>query len=71
MLGLELSVVSPGYKPRYPVLFVPGAISTGLELWQGKDCAKRYFRQRIKCWIEHLMLDPVTGTGILDLGENH
>lgn len=63
------------YVPRHPVAFLPGIVSTGLELWAGKECAKRYFRQRMwgtltmmesmlinrKCWIEHMMLNPETG----------
>jgi phospholipid:diacylglycerol acyltransferase len=73
----------PGYrlaseanaKARYPVVMVPGFVTSGLEVWAGQDCGKRYFRQRLwadaagarsfildtDCWKEHMSLDPVTG----------
>ena len=36
-----------GSKAKYPVVLVPGFITSGLELWQGEECAKRHFRQRL------------------------
>lgn len=67
---------SQGAKAHFPVMLIPGIISTGLELWEGKECAKPYFRERLwgtltmlrslildgKCWMEHMRLDPDTGS---------
>ena len=64
-----------GARAKYPVVMVPGFVTSGLELWQGKKCAQKYFRQRMwggintarqfftetACWREHLALDPFTG----------
>ncbi|DAZ95098.1 TPA: hypothetical protein N0F65_001700 [Lagenidium giganteum] len=58
-----------------PVVMIPGFTSTGLEIWNGSDCSKSYFRQRMwgtarmlqqfmlnqKCWLEHVMLNRSTG----------
>eukprot|EP00899_Mesostigma_viride_P014063 jgi/Mesvir1/22658/Mv14092-RA.1 len=62
---------------KHPVVFVPGIITSGLELWEGKECAKNSFRKHMwggsigsfmlkllvdtNCWKEHIMLDPETG----------
>mmetsp|Transcript_35070 Transcript_35070/g.70894 ORF Transcript_35070/g.70894 Transcript_35070/m.70894 type:complete len:705 (-) Transcript_35070:2760-4874(-) len=72
----------PGYKlkkrgavAKYPIVMVPGFVTSGLELWEGEDCAKKHFRQRFwgsvsmartffadrECWRRHLSLDPYTG----------
>eukprot|EP00547_Thalassionema_nitzschioides_P010814 CAMPEP_0194256014 /NCGR_PEP_ID=MMETSP0158-20130606/35808_1 /TAXON_ID=33649 /ORGANISM="Thalassionema nitzschioides, Strain L26-B" /LENGTH=569 /DNA_ID=CAMNT_0038994559 /DNA_START=394 /DNA_END=2103 /DNA_ORIENTATION=- len=54
---------------------IPGFVTSGLELWQGHECAKKYFRQRLwgalgtarsfftetECWRQHLALDPTSG----------
>ena len=40
--GLEL--YAQGRRPKHPVVVVPGFVTSGLELWQGQDCAKQYFR---------------------------
>eukprot|EP00727_Mastigamoeba_balamuthi_P014135 m51a1_g9344 putative phospholipid:diacylglycerol acyltransferase (608) ;mRNA; f:74168-76142 len=64
-----------GLRARHPVVIVPGFVNTNLELWRGKPCAERYFRQRMwgtmtmvevmllrsACWAEHMSLDPETG----------
>ena len=64
-----------GVKGKYPVVMVPGFVTSGLEVWQGKECAKKYFRQRMwgratsvqywlmerHCVIEHFGLDLMTG----------
>lgn len=64
-----------GAKANYPVVIIPGFVTTGLELWEGRECAKKHFRGRMwggvnsarrlfmerDCWIEHLALDPLTG----------
>nr|AHA57449.1 phospholipid:diacylglycerol acyltransferases 6 [Linum usitatissimum] len=51
----------------------PGIVTGGLELWEGKACAKDLFRKRLwggtftdvltrpLCWLEHLSLDNQTG----------
>ncbi|KAG6956060.1 hypothetical protein JG688_00011606 [Phytophthora aleatoria] len=58
-----------------PVVLVPGFTSTGLEIWNGSECSKAYFRQRMwgtsrmlqqfmmnqKCWLEHMMLNRSSG----------
>lgn len=33
-----------GYKPKHPIIIVPGFVTSGLELWHGKPCASKYFR---------------------------
>jgi hypothetical protein len=30
-----------------PVIMIPGFTSTGLEIWNGSECSKSYFRQRM------------------------
>jgi phospholipid:diacylglycerol acyltransferase len=64
-----------GRKPHHPVVIVPGFISSGLELWEGLDCGRHFFRQRMwgtpamarayfsnrECWMQHMRLDPKTG----------
>jgi phospholipid:diacylglycerol acyltransferase len=68
-------MASDGARGKYPVVMIPGFVTSGLEVWQGKACAKKYFRQRVwggvgsvqhwlmerHCVLEHLALDPVTG----------
>eukprot|EP00882_Tetradesmus_deserticola_P005236 GHRQ01005513.1.p1 GENE.GHRQ01005513.1~~GHRQ01005513.1.p1 ORF type:complete len:320 (+),score=124.15 GHRQ01005513.1:183-1142(+) len=65
-----------GMKAHHPVVIVPGFVTSGLELWQGEECAQTYFRQRLwgtlsmaqtlladrGCWMRHMKLDPVTGS---------
>lgn len=64
-----------GARAHYPIVMIPGFVTSGLELWEGEDCAKKYFRQRLwgalgtarsfftetECWRRHLSLDPITG----------
>jgi phospholipid:diacylglycerol acyltransferase len=64
-----------GAEGKYPIIMVPGFVTTGLEVWDGKQCAKNYFRQKMwggvgsvqhwlmerHCVLEHLSLDPITG----------
>ena len=33
-----------GYSP---IVMLPGFTSTGLEIWEGRECSRAYFRQRI------------------------
>merc|ERR1712176_1152111 len=72
--GFQLA--QQGAQAHYPVILLPGFTTSGLEVWKGKECAKKYFRQRFwteissanaflmerECWKEHMMLDPYTGT---------
>ena len=71
--GFQLA--KEGAKGNYPVIMIPGFVTSGLEVWQGKECARNYFRQRMwggvgsarqflmdrDCVLQHLALDPVTG----------
>ncbi|TMW59719.1 hypothetical protein Poli38472_004788 [Pythium oligandrum] len=71
--GLELK--AENVTGVSPVVMIPGFTSTGLEIWQGGECSKAYFRQRMwgtarmvqqfvlnqKCWLEHMMLNRTTG----------
>ena len=64
-----------GAVAKYPIVIVPGFVTSGLELWGGEECAKKHFRQRFwgsvsmartffsdrECWRRHLTLDPYTG----------
>ncbi|KAL6972675.1 Phospholipid:diacylglycerol acyltransferase 1 [Sarracenia purpurea var. burkii] len=62
-----------GMKAKHPVVFVPGIVTGGLELWEGHQCAEGLFRKRLwggtfgevykrpSCWIEHMSLDNETG----------
>lgn len=73
-VGNELK--QQGATANYPIVIVPGFVTSGLEVWSGKECAKAFFRQRIwaamtgaksflverDCWNEHMALDPYTGS---------
>ncbi|KAG9457711.1 hypothetical protein H6P81_002219 [Aristolochia fimbriata] len=62
-----------GLKVKHPVVFVPGIVTGGLELWEGHQCADGLFRKRLwggtfgevykrpLCWVDHLSLDNETG----------
>ena len=66
---------SRGYKPHYPVIMLPGVISTGLEAWTTSKEESGSFRDRVwgsssmirklfldkEKWLRHMSLDPVTG----------
>ncbi|EEB08035.1 phospholipid-diacylglycerol acyltransferase Plh1 [Schizosaccharomyces japonicus yFS275] len=66
---------SEGYESNFPVVMIPGVISSGLESWSLRNCSLPYFRKRLwgsftmikamlldkHCWLEHLMLDKETG----------
>ncbi len=65
----------PTLNPAFAFPFSPGFVTSGLELWQGLPCGRKYFRQRMwgtlamlqaflldaQCWFSHLELDPDTG----------
>ena len=36
-----------GLKAKHPVVFIPGIVTGGLELWEGKQCADGLFRKRL------------------------
>lgn len=36
-----------GLSAKHPVLFVPGIVTGGLELWEGHQCADGLFRKRL------------------------
>ena len=36
-----------GLRMKHPVVFVPGIVTGGLELWQGRACAAGLFRKRL------------------------
>ncbi|XP_052183522.1 phospholipid:diacylglycerol acyltransferase 1 [Diospyros lotus] len=62
-----------GLQVKHPVVFVPGIVTGGLELWEGHQCAEGLFRKRLwggtfgevykrpLCWVEHMSLDNETG----------
>lgn len=62
-----------GLRWKHPVVFVPGIVTGGLELWEGHQCAEGLFRKRLwggtfgevykrpLCWVEHMSLDNETG----------
>ncbi|KAK4365639.1 hypothetical protein RND71_013519 [Anisodus tanguticus] len=62
-----------GLKAKHPVVFVPGIVTCGLELWEGHQCAEGLFRKRLwggtfgevykrpLCWAEHMSLDNESG----------
>jgi len=64
-----------GAKAKHPIIFIPGFITAGLEVWGAEECAKNLFRQRIwgsltmaqsffadrNCWRKHLSLDRRSG----------
>ncbi|KAL0369581.1 UNVERIFIED_CONTAM: putative phospholipid:diacylglycerol acyltransferase 2 [Sesamum angustifolium] len=62
-----------GVTALHPVVMVPGIVTGGLELWEGRPCSDGLFRQRLwggsfteifkrpMCWLEHLSLDNETG----------
>lgn len=62
-----------GVAAVHPVVLVPGIVTGGLELWEGRPCSDGLFRQRLwggsfseifkrpMCWLEHMSLDNETG----------
>ncbi|PSS22692.1 hypothetical protein PHLCEN_2v2989 [Hermanssonia centrifuga] len=77
--GLEFTVgeaiASRGLTAKYPIVLVPGIISTGLESWSTTPEYRPFFRQKMwggfsmisqvtfnrEKWMNALLLDPVTG----------
>ncbi|KAG2712823.1 hypothetical protein I3760_04G144200 [Carya illinoinensis] len=68
-----VKLLKEGLKVKHPVVFVPGIVTGGLELWEGHQCAEGLFRKRLwggsfgelykrpLCWVEHISLDNETG----------
>ncbi|KAJ0091503.1 hypothetical protein Patl1_13543 [Pistacia atlantica] len=68
-----LKLWKEGLKAKHPIVFVPGIVTGGLELWEGHQCADGLFRKRLwggtfgelykrpLCWVEHMSLDNETG----------
>ncbi|KAG5188033.1 Lecithin:cholesterol acyltransferase-domain-containing protein [Tribonema minus] len=62
-------------RRRRRQVIVPGFTSSGLEIWDGEECLRHYFRQRVwgtssmlqalladkMCWLRHMELDSETG----------
>ncbi|KAI7867181.1 Lecithin:cholesterol acyltransferase-domain-containing protein [Spinellus fusiger] len=62
-------------NPHFPVVLIPGIVSSGLESWGTSEKSRKYFRKRMwgtgtmfrsvlldkELWTKHLRLDPVTG----------
>lgn len=60
---------------HFPVILIPGIVSSKLEIWEGKECANGDFRcqywgstkmleallLRKKCWLQHIALNQTTG----------
>lgn len=75
--GLKLK--KEGLKAKHPVVFVPGIVTGGLELWEGHHCADGLFRKRLwggtfgevykrpLCWVEHMSLNNETGLDPTDI----
>lgn len=72
--GFQLAL-NYGAEGQYPVVMIPGFVTSGLEVWKGKDCMEKFFRERVwggfgsaqywlrerYCLMENLALDPVHG----------
>lgn len=43
--GIKLK--KEGLEANHPVVFVPGIVTGGLELWEGHQCAEGLFRKRL------------------------
>ncbi|KAI6803631.1 LACT-domain-containing protein [Hortaea werneckii] len=73
--AVGLHARSQGIEAKYPVIMIPGVISTGLESWGTEGDSIQYFRKRLwgswsmmralvldkAAWKRHVMLDPHTG----------
>ncbi|KZO93943.1 phospholipid/diacylglycerol acyltransferase [Calocera viscosa TUFC12733] len=72
-VGTELA--EKGYNAEFPVIMVPGIVSTGLESWSTSEEARGFFRKRLwgtttmiravltdkDRWVKSLSLDTITG----------
>ncbi|KAE9453371.1 hypothetical protein C3L33_14717, partial [Rhododendron williamsianum] len=44
-----VKLLKEGLRAKHPVVFVPGIVTGGLELWEGHQCAEGLFRKRL--WV--------------------
>eukprot|EP00892_Ulva_mutabilis_P006675 jgi/Ulvmu1/437/UM001_0444.1 len=72
---VSLKLAEKGVKAKYPVVIIPGFVTSGLELWHGLSCFQGHFRARLwtkytmagmflsnrQCWMKHLSLDFSSG----------
>ena len=42
-----VKLLKEGLRAKHPVVFVPGIVTAGLELWEGHQCAEGLFRKRL------------------------
>jgi len=42
-----LDAKAKNYTAKYPIVLIPGFVTTGLEVWQGEECASSLFRSRL------------------------
>ncbi|EER26236.1 Lecithin:cholesterol acyltransferase family protein [Coccidioides posadasii C735 delta SOWgp] len=73
--SVGLNLQAQGIHAQYPVIMIPGVISTGLESWGTDEKSRQYFRKRLwgswsmmralvldkSGWKQHIMLDKETG----------
>ncbi len=73
--SIGLAARSEGISAKFPVIMIPGVISTGLESWGTEEHSRQYFRKRLwgswsmmramvldkASWKRHIMLDKATG----------
>ncbi|KAF2487427.1 Lecithin:cholesterol acyltransferase-domain-containing protein [Neohortaea acidophila] len=73
--AIGLAAKAEGVHSKFPVIMIPGVISTGLESWGVEAQSRPYFRKRLwgswtmlramvldkAAWKRHIMLDPDTG----------
>lgn len=73
--AIGLAARAEGIEAKYPVIMIPGVISTGLESWGTEEQSRQYFRKRLwgswsmmramvldkASWKRHIMLDKKTG----------
>jgi phospholipid:diacylglycerol acyltransferase len=73
--SVGLKVRSEGMTANYPIVMIPGVISTGLESWGTSNISRPYFRKRLwgswsmmralvlekEVWKNHIMLDKHSG----------
>lgn len=72
---IGLAARAEGVEAKFPVIMIPGVISTGLESWGTEEVSQQYFRKRLwgswtmmramvldkAVWKRHIMLDKDTG----------
>ncbi len=42
-----LQAAEKNYSAKYSIVLIPGFVTTGLEVWQGEECASSLFRSRL------------------------